>query len=170
MLKKFRLLVSLAMLMTMVLSFTAISAFASTTYTVTSNLYVAGEDNEILGVNAYLTNAFVMPLTPVSNNATITANSDGSYTLSVPIVNNTFALIDLGTPAAGSGISNIVETRNSGTYGSNTNGRITNLTMTIDKGTTSVYFTGSHEHSGYWVSPGDKYFNLTLDIDWSNVP
>ncbi|THF83311.1 hypothetical protein [Cohnella fermenti] len=161
----------MSLAMAMVLIYSAVGASAeSTSYTVTSNLYVPAANNEILGVNAYLTNSFVLPTSPVSNNATITDNGDGTYTLSVPIANNTFALIDLGTPQANSGISNIVETRNTSTYGSNTNGRITNLTMTIEEGTASVSFTGSHEYSGYFLSPGDKYFNLKLDVDWTNVP
>ncbi len=165
-LKKFMAMV-LTVAAVMVCSVT--NAFAATSYTVTSNLYVPKQYNEILHRNAYLTNASVMPLSPVSDNATLTANDDGTYTLSVPIMNNTFALIDLGTPEANAGISNIIETRNSGTYGSNTNGRITNLTMTIEEGCTSVSFTNCHEYSGYFLSPGDKYFNLQLDVDWSNV-
>jgi hypothetical protein len=171
MIKQLRKLFALTMVLATVLSCSAISVFAAgtTNYTVTANLYVPAQYNGVLPINAYLTNSFVMPTTPVSNNATITKNSDDTYTLSVPITNNTFALIDLGTPQANSGISNITETRNSSTYGSNTNGRITNITMTIEEGTTSVSFTNSHEYSGYFLSPGDKYFNLQLDIDWSNV-
>lgn len=167
--KKIKKFLALALVVAMVMSFAAVSASASTNYTVTANLYVPAEYNEILHINAYLTNASVPPIFPVSNNATLTANDDDTYTLSVPITNNTFALIDLGTPEEGAGISNITETRNSGTYGSNTNGRITNLTMTIEEGCTSVSFTNCHEYSGYFLSPGDKYFNLQLDIDWSNV-
>jgi len=165
-----RKMVALVAVVAALLSYSAVSVSAAVNYTVTANLYVPKENNGILGVDAYLTSAAVPPLFPASSNATITKHDDDTYTLSVPIVNNTFALIDLGTPQAGSGISNIVESRNTGTYGSNTNGRITNLTMTIEEGATSVSFTGSHEYSSYFFSPGDKYFNLRLNVDWSNVP
>jgi len=169
MMKRMRKMVAIVAVVAALLSYSAIGVSAADiNYTVTANLYVPAENNEILGVDAYLTSTAVPPLWPVSNNATITKHDNNTYTLSVSIVNNTFALIDLGTPS--SGISNIVETRNSGTYGSNTNGRITNLTMTIVKGTASVSFTGSHEYSSYFFSVGDKYFDLQLDVDWSNVP
>ena len=167
MLKKLGMFFTFAFIVALGFAFNGGQASAATEHTVTANLYVNGDDNEILHKKAYLTNSFVMPLAAVSDNAKITTNDDGTYTLSVPVVNDTFALISIDSPNAG--VSNIVPTRNTGTYGSNTNGRITNLTMTIEKGTTSVYFTNCHEYSGYFVSKGDKYFNLTLDVDWTNV-
>ena len=167
MLKKLGMFFTLAFIVTLGFVFNGGQASAATPQPITANLYVKSTDNLVLPVNAYLTNSFVMPTSAVSNNATILDNNDGTYTLSVPVVNNTFALISIDAPNGG--VSNIVETRNTGTYGSNTNGRITNLTMTIEQGTTSVYFTNCHEYSSYFVSKGDKNFNLTLDVDWSNV-
>lgn len=167
MLKKLGMFFTLAFIVTLGFVFNGGQASAATDYTVTANLYVKASDNQVKLMNAYLTNPAYTPNKAVSDNATITANDNGTYTLSLPVVNDTFALISLG--GADGAVSNITETRNTGTYGTHTNGRITNLTMTIEPGATSVYFTGNLQYANHLFAKGDKNFNLTLDVDWSKV-
>lgn len=74
--------------------------------TVTANLYVPGEKNAVLGVNAYLTNGAnplgvggyekKAPTEPVSNNAKLKAQKDGTYLLELDIPNLVFTLQEIG--------------------------------------------------------------------------
>lgn len=74
--------------------------------TVTANLYVPGEKNAVLGVNAYLTNGAnplgvggyekKTPTEPVSNNAKLKAQKDGTYLLELDIPNPVFTLQEIG--------------------------------------------------------------------------
>lgn len=170
--KMFKRIASMGMALAMAMSCAAVSAGAADTslsdgtYSITANLYVPAEKNEVAGVNAYLTNSFVMPTWAVSDNATLTV-ADGTAKLTVPVVNNTFALIELGKTTS-TGVSNITTTKNTSTYGNNV-GRVTEMSMNITEGTTGVSFTGNHQYSSYIVSVGDKDFDMQLDVDWSSV-
>lgn len=74
--------------------------------TVTANLYVPGEKNAVLGVNAYMTNGAnplgiggydkKAPTEPVSNNAKLKAQKDGTYLLELDIPNPVFTLQEIG--------------------------------------------------------------------------
>ena len=167
MMKKLGMLFTLAFVVGLAFVFNGGQASAATEHTVTANLYVKASDNQVKLMNAYLTNSAYTPSWAVSDNAKLTAEDDGTFTLSVPVVNNTFALISLGQPDGG--VWDITKTRNEGTYGTHTDGRITNLTMKIQPGATSIYFTGNLQYANHIFAKGDKNFHLTLDVDWSNV-
>lgn len=82
------------------------------TYKVTANIYVAAENNAVLGINAYFTNPDnpfgakddenatdineTIPNTPRYNNATVTINEDGTARLKMPVRNMIFTLQEIG--------------------------------------------------------------------------
>ena len=80
----------------------AYGTFAEGTYTVTANLYIRGEDNNVLpGVTAYMTNPNLPPTTPMSNNSVMKVDKEGNITVTVNPINDIFTLqgIDGGTDA-----------------------------------------------------------------------
>ena len=140
--------------------------FVPGTYTVTANLYVPGELNAVLGVNAYLTNPnnplgiaedngaieSVAPITYVTSNATLTIGEDGvTKTLTIPVKNPVFTLQSI---ESGSNVTIKDSVRNSNTYGSYT-GRITSLTVELG------------DNSGSYVFGTCKEFPTLLGYDWN---
>ena len=80
----------------------AYGTFAEGTYTVTANLYIRGEDNNVLpGVTAYMTNPNLPPTSPMSNNSVMKVDKEGNITVTVNPINDIFTLqgIDGGTDA-----------------------------------------------------------------------
>lgn len=142
--------------------------FVPGTYTVTANLYVPGELNTILGLNAYLTNpnnpvgikedngeiSNTAPTTPVTANASITIGEDGvTKTLTIPVKNPVFTLQRI---SSGSNVTIVDSSRNSNSYGNYT-GRITSLTVTLG------------DNSGEYIFSNCLEYPTILEQDW-NVP
>lgn len=89
-------------------------------YTVTANIYVPSELNEVLPLNAYVTNPAnpsvtgTIPNTPVYKNARLVVSESGEATLSVDIVNDVFTVQSM---TSGDGIEIIEIQRNNKEYG-----------------------------------------------------
>ncbi len=98
---------SVLMVLTMLLSLLPMTAFAKNskssavtlaegTYTVTANLYVPGELNKIItGLQAYLTNPELPPITPAEQNAKLTVDKNGVF-LEITELNSIFTLQEIG--------------------------------------------------------------------------
>lgn len=145
-----------------------------TEYSVTDNLYVKAEFNIILKRNAYLTNLTTpnlfkgqFPTTPLSDNATIVKNADGTFTVNITPLNNTFGLISIADTASNgaASVTNRVyyENWNTGGYSQRING----LTFAVSDTSGSYSFTAS-EYANY-MNVGDKSWPVTLQIDFSSV-
>ena len=155
-------------------------------YTVTSNLYVPGELNtQLPGVTAYLTNPnnplgivpegvssveATAPTTPVSNNAKLVVDEDGSLTLTLKVVNPVFTLQKIGNCQNAA----IIDSKRDGkTYSDmagsvSRQGRIIELTIKLSDNAGSYVFNDCVEFPTLlgvdWKVP------LTLDVDFSGVP
>lgn len=142
--------------------------------TVTANLIVPGELNKQLpGVTAYMTNPdnplgivpdgydsvnSVAPTTPVSNNAKLTDNGDGTYNLTFNVPNPVFTLQKIGNCSNAEIISAVRDNKvYSGNTGVSRNGRITKLTIKLK------------DNSGTYVFNDCTEFPTLLETDW-NVP
>ena len=153
--------------------------FIPGTYTVTANLYVPGELNTILGINAYLTNpnnpsgivednanvAKAAPTTPMLSNAVITIGEDGvTKTLTIPVKNPVFTLQRI---SSGANVTIIDSSRNGNSYGTYT-GRITSLTVTLEDNSGTYAFTNCLEYptllNQNWTVP------LYLAVDLASLP
>ena len=153
--------------------------FIPGTYTVTANLYVPGELNTILGINAYLTNpnnpsgivednanvAKAAPTTPMLSNAVITIGEDGvTKTLTIPVKNPVFTLQRI---SSGANVTIIDSSRNGNSYGTYT-GRITSLTVMLEDNSGTYAFTNCLEYPTLlnqdWTVP------LYLAVDLASLP
>lgn len=148
------------------------SGAASETKTVTANLYVPGNLNaQLPGVNAYMTNGNnpqgiggyekKAPTEPVSDNAKLTTDPDGTMTLVLNLPNPVFTLQEIG----GCDNAEIINIRRDNkTYGSYT-GRITQITVELlDKSGTYVF----EDCTEFPTLLGmDWHVPLTLDVKFS---
>ena len=143
------------------------------TYTVTANLFVPGELNAVLvGKNAYLTNPSTpltdgqAPLTPVSDNATLTVGQDGSITLDLEVVNPVFTLQKIGggtnAQAEVTGMGDSV-----GASDAAYKTRISGLSVRLGDTSGTYVFSDCLEYptllGQVWTVP------LTLNVDFSGV-
>lgn len=143
-------------------------------YTVTANLSVPGELNtQLPGVTAYMTNPdnplgivpdgydsvnSVAPTTPVSNNAKLKDNKDGTYTLTLNVPNPVFTLQKIGNSNNAEIVSSVRDNKTySGNTGVSRNGRITQLTIKLK------------DKSGTYIFNDCTEFPTLLETDW-NVP
>ena len=143
-------------------------------YTVTANLSVPGELNtQLPGVTAYMTNPdnplgivpdgydsvnSVAPTTPVSNNAKLKDNKDGTYTLTLNVPNPVFTLQKIGNSTNAEIVSSVRDNKTySGNTGVSRNGRITQLTIKLK------------DKSGTYIFNDCTEFPTLLETDW-NVP
>lgn len=172
MFKKMKKFLALSLAVATVMSMSMMSASATEsgtladgTYTITANLYVPESENTILGKDAYLTTESTLPTSPTALNATLTVDGD-DLSLSVPIVNTTFALLDLGT-TDDLRVDNIVTTTTS--FWFSQYNRIDKITMDIEYGATGIVFTDCTELATILIYWGEKDFGLQLDVDWDSV-
>ena len=146
------------------------------TYTVTANLYVPAAANDILGINAYMTNPSSpfggdgrIPSTPVTLNASLTIADDESRTatLELDVVNDTFKVMSIG----GGSNAHILDIQRTGdTYtnestGISYEGRINHIAVALDD------LSGHYEFSDCVDMPpfGFNNWPLNLDIDFATI-
>ena len=149
----------------------AIATYANATtmdegiYTVTANLYVPAEHNEILGINAYLTNTDVPPTSAVTDNAILTVKADKSMELEINELNSVFTLQKIGGCEDAEVVSSEKDETTYGPY----KGRITSLKLNLKSQKDSGYyeFTNCEEYptllSQTWNVP------LRLEVDFANA-
>lgn len=153
------------------------------TYKITANLYVAGSDNTVLGVNAYLTNPNnpigivpdgfesvepIAPITPVADNATIVVGEDGSQTLVLDVVNPVFTLQQIKTSDNADVLATVKDTkRYEGNNKVGRDGRITKVYIKLNDNSGVYKFKDCLEFPTLleeeWNVP------LTLDVDFINA-
>lgn len=176
--KPLSLLLSSAIYLTAVPTFSLTASAEERTYTVTANLYCPGEYNtQLPGVTAYLTNGnnplglegyeAAAPTTPVENNAQLKVDSDGNVILDVEIKNPVFTLQGI------SGCSNAeiqVAEKDDKIYSVGENsikGRIKRLEVKLGDRSGRYVFDDCKEYptllGSEWTVP------LTLDVDFSGV-
>lgn len=145
---------------------TAAEALTPGTYTVSANLYLPGERNmQLPGTTAYMTNPDNplgigghdgIPMTPVSDNATLVVAEDGTKTVTLDVVNPVFTLQKIAKPE-NSAILEAArdEERYEGTNGVGVDGRITKLTIRLGDDTALYPFDDCVE------------FPTLLETDWN---
>ena len=138
------------------------------TYTITANVIVRGEDNlYIPGLTAYITNPATplngggAPTKPVSDNATLVVESDGTHVLYVPMPNDVFTVRSARTTDA-SKFAVIGSTVDDDTY-TDANGKISR-----EGRITGLYFE-LKDFGGTYVMDKCAEFPTLLGQDW-DVP
>ena len=100
----------------------------------------------------------VAPTTPVSNNAKLKDNKDGTYTLTLNVPNPVFTLQKIGNSTNAEIVSSVRDNKTySGNTGVSRNGRITQLTIKLK------------DKSGTYIFNDCTEFPTLLETDW-NVP
>ena len=134
------------------------------TQTVTANLYLPGENNQVIpGVTVYLNNSnnpiqgTGTPTTPESNNAKLTTAADGTKTLTLSITNPVFTLQDIGSCSN----ARIIDTK-------------TSSNLVYQGGATGKYSTRISEitvelldDSGEYVFDSCTEFPTLLGVEWN---
>lgn len=155
----------------------AYAAEQAGTYTVTANLYVDADDSPI-GQNAYVTNAgnppSNKPVSPVSDNATLTITEDGKKLLTVPIVNSTFGVLSIAAQSVDGTV--ITEDVKMGTWtvpnilwSTPYAERVTSIVFDVTNYTNNavVDFSPCAEYASFALFKGDKTWDLHLVADLS---
>ena len=144
---------------------------AGQAYTVSANLYVPhSEHQQIIRKTAYMTNpknpllAQGFPTSPMSDNATIVSNGDGTYTVTIPVRNELFSLIELGTA---DGVEKISHTTTPGRY--TTEERIDSITVKMAQPAADPVFTGNREYAAYPIVAAYKTWKIWLNVDFSSI-
>lgn len=157
----------------------AIPSFAATSYTVTANLSVPGELNtQLPGVTAYVTNganplgadgyAAVAPTSPVSDNATLTFEDDGTMILTLTTPNPVFTIQSMAgcsnaTVLSTKTVDIIPEAFTAGVVLGNYSTRINQMTIQLLDDSGTYIFTNSVEYPtlllSEWTVP------LTLEVE-----
>ena len=134
-------------------------------YTVTADLYVDGEDNEVLkGVTAYLSNNINFPpTTSLEYNGKLVIGEDGSLTLTVKNLNNIFTLQNIDSGDNVEILDRIIEKVDLKKYDSRICGLVLNL-----KDTSGHYsFTNCKEYPT--ILQEDKNMPIQLSVDFKNM-
>ena len=140
------------------------------TYTVTANMYVPGDKNEVLtGTTAYLTNTNLPPLDPVEKNAKLNIDENGVATLTINQLNSIFSLQGI----EGSDTVDIAEEgkiwKASSSYGEH-GGRIAGLVMTLKDYNGHYTFTNCKEYAVILPEgQRDKTMPIEMDVDFSSA-
>ncbi|THF83310.1 S-layer homology domain-containing protein [Cohnella fermenti] len=146
------------------------SDFAAGTYRITANLYVKGENNEVLpGVTAYLTNPDLPPVKAMENNAIMTVDEYGDLTLTIDVKNGIFSLQHIedgedvhivdSTYGADEGAT-------AGIWGPYT-GRIMQLVVAVDNLNEEYAFTNALEYPT--ILEMEKTMPVHLGVDFSSA-
>ena len=140
-------------------------------YTISANLYVPhSEHKQIIHKTAYMTNpnnpldGQGFPTSPMSDNATIVSNGDGTYTVTIPVRNELFSLLVLGEA---NGVEKISHTTTPGCYTSEP--RIDSITVKIAQLTGDPVFTGNTEYAAYPIVAAYKHWKIWLTVDFSSI-
>lgn len=162
--KIFSVIVAAALLVTTFpqYAFAANDELQSGTYTITANLYVPGQYNEVLaGVTAYLSSPEVPPTKPVSDNALLTVNDDGTKTVRFTQLNAVFMLDSLDTDS-NSGVEVVDKVyNNEKKINGETVTRISELEVKLLNDSEHYTFTNCREYA----YPLDAYKNMPLEMD-----
>lgn len=145
-------------------------SLAAGAYTVTANLYVAAEDNEVLkDTAAYLTNRSVPPLESVQNNAKLYVDGDGRYQVTVTNLNSFFALQQISSNDANMK-ARIAETQTVSDNPKYYNSRINTVTFNVDPTISTYRFDNCKEYAVPFagIAP-NKTMPLTLSIDFDSA-
>ena len=145
-------------------------SLAAGAYTVTANLYVAAEDNEVLkDTAAYLTNRSVPPLESVQNNAKLYVGEDGTYQVTVTNLNSFFALQQISSNDADMK-ARIAETQTVSDNPKYYNSRINTVTFNVEPTTNTYRFDDCKEYAVplIGIAP-NKTMPLTLSIDFDSA-
>lgn len=145
-------------------------SLAAGAYTVTANLYVAAEDNEVLkDTAAYLTNRSVPPLESVQNNAKLYVGQDGTYQVTVTNLNSFFALQQISSNDADMK-ARIAETQTVSDNPKYYNSRINTVTFNVEPTTNTYRFDDCKEYAVplIGIAP-NKTMPLTLSIDFDSA-
>lgn len=128
-------------------------------YTVTANIYIDGGDNTILrGTTAYLTNPQMPPLQPVSDNARLEINEDGSMILTVSDLNDIVSLRQIDGSDDVIILERIME-------GTGENEHINGLKMKLLNDSGTYTFTNCVEKPVIIGSEQHMPLKMTVDLD-----
>lgn len=138
------------------------------TYQITANMYLPGELNtQLPGTTAYMTNPDNplgvgghegIPMTPVSDNATLVVGDDGTKNIKIDIVNPVFTLQSIADPQNSEILAGVRDTeRYEGTNGVGRDGRIVELYIRLLNDSSIYSFDTCTE------------FPTLLETEW-NVP
>lgn len=147
------------------------------TYTVSANMYVKREDHQapIVFGPAYLTNPNNplelggLPTTPVEGNGTLIVNENGSYTVTIPVVNECFSLVSI---EAGSGMSYLNTTTTycsympDDEYGQQ---RISQVVVTLASQADEYQFGACREYAAFPLKKGYHDWPIYLSVDFAGA-
>lgn len=154
-----------------------------TEYTATINLYVKHEDHQapsfITSGPAYLTNPKNplklqgFPTQPVTDNATIRKNEDGTLTFTVPVVNPCFCLVKNDQTAGNPSVTGKTYTDSQyvPTDGDYNGKRIDSLTGVVTSQESEYTFDAANveEYAAYPLKKGYHRWPIYMSIDFSTI-
>ena len=156
---------------------------AAGTYTVTANVYVDSSDSPI-GQNAYLTNPGQppanKPVTPVSQNATLTIDDQGHKTLTVPLVNDVFGATSIPEGVTSNSAVSVtsVATQNWKVpsnfllFVQGPDTRVSTVTFDVTGESADTFeatMSNCEEYAAFRLYAGNKSWDLHLDADLSTA-
>lgn len=152
------------------------SGLAEGTYTISANVYVDSSDSPI-GLNAYVTNPTAPPTgypsSPVSANATLVVQSDGTELLTVPIVNETFGVLSIAASDTDGEVDVVSSSTTSwSTTWGGTKQRISEITFDVTDfggGSDVATFSPSSEYADFLLYLGTKSWDLHLVVDFDSA-
>ena len=148
------------------------------TYTVSANMYLPGDLNtQLPGTTAYMTNPDNplgiggyegIPMTPVSDNATLVVAEDGTKTVEIDLVNPVFTLQQITKPQNSKILAGVKdEERYEGTNGVGVDGRITKLYIQLEDDTAVYPFDDCHEFPT--LLEADWYVVLEMSVEFTSA-
>ncbi len=151
-----------------------------TWYSASVNLYVPAKLNVIVHMDAYLTNLTqptsifgAKPTTPVADNGLVRLNSDGTYTVYVDELNNTFGLLTIGGSADGGSANDgsgvVAKTQATVDWNvSDYTKRINALSFTLPSSYSGNPTFSATEYANF-MNFGDKKWDVTLLVDFGTI-
>lgn len=144
-------------------------------YTVTANAYVPYivHQQKLVGKDAYLTDyrnpmKFQgFPTNPQTDNATIVKKAADTYWVTIPIKNEVFEWLEVGTLT---GAVYKGKTMDAATYKGNADGqRITSVTVEISGSVGTPIFNDPTEYAAYPIIASTKNWAISLSFDLTSV-
>ena len=144
-------------------------------YTVTANAYVpySVHRQKLVGKDAYLTdyrNPMKLqgfPTNPQTDNATIVKKAEDIYWVTIPIKNEVFEWLEVGTLTGAVYESN---TTTKATYKGDASGnRINSITVQINSSVGTPVFNNPTEYAAYPIIASTKNWAISLSFDLTSV-
>lgn len=144
-------------------------------YTVTANAYVpySVHQQRLVGKDAYLTdyrNPMKLqgfPTNPQTDNATIVKKAEDTYWVTIPIKNEVFEWLEVGT-LTGAVLKDAAMGK--ATYKGNADGeRITSVTVEISSSVGTPVFNSPTEYAAYPIIASTKNWAISLSFDLTSV-